>query len=624
MSVIDIEGNNLFENENLLKKFTKTLIDEIGLEKYNNITHQDIINKINKLQKIYKTNISKMQILHIYNKYYNDIIINNTFSTFMIKKKCRSKSGVLVVTIVLKPSVFSCPKKCSYCPTETDLDGNPTQPKSYLSSEPAMLRALQYDFDIKGQIQDRINSYINTGNIKSNNSHKLEIILSGGTWESYPFKYRNQVINEIYWACNIINHDYRNMYSLEEEQIINENSLFRVIGLTIETRPDYITNQSIIDYRRWGITRIQIGVQHYDDTILEYINRECYTDDTKKAIRLLRGTGFKIVCHLMPDLPGSSPELDKWMFNKSINDTDLLFDELKIYPTAVCNSFDDKLIVKSDITDWYNDGLWTPYAETNLQDLIDVLIDYKSKIQPYVRIQRLIRDIPAKSMLAGYQKKSHLREIIEKQMKQKGLQCNCIRCKEIGFLSQNNVKLSVHKYIASDGIEYFITCGTYDNSIFSKHYQSYLWYLFCYYIGITKWWDNTSYNNLVGFCRLRFDNNPGVNIFNELENTALIRELHVYGQCTDVNKNNKNSSQHKGYGKLLLNIAEQIAIDNKYNKIAVISGVGVREYYRKNGYYLSSGNYMFKNINKQNKLPSYIFIIILLIIIYLIKLFILF
>jgi histone acetyltransferase (RNA polymerase elongator complex component) len=212
----------------------------------------------------------------------------------------RSRSGVLVVTIVLKPDKFSCPKKCSYCPTETNLDGVPTQPKSYLSSEPAMLRALQYNFDVKGQLHDRIRSYMKTGNISTNqnadnHSYKLEVIVSGGTWESYNYEYRHQVMNEIYYAANTFDQE-RPIYDVENMEIkMNETAKYRVIGLTIETRPDFITNKSLKDYRKWGITRVQIGVQHYDDGILNKIKRDCFTKDTIKAIRLLKNCGFKFI-----------------------------------------------------------------------------------------------------------------------------------------------------------------------------------------------------------------------------------------------------------------------------------------------------------------------------------------
>ena len=249
----------------------------------------------------------------------------------------------------------------------------------------------------------------------------MEIILSGGTWESYPYEYRNQVMKEIYWACNTYNENNdRQILSLDEEITLNETSQFRVIGLTIETRPDFITKQSIKDYRRWGVTRVQIGVQHYDDYILDMIKRDCYTSDTIQAIKMLKECCFKVVCHLMPDLPFSSPEKDIWMFDQALFNQLLQFDDVKIYPTAICKSHDSRYIVKSDINDWYNEGSYIPYAEKNLRDLIDVLKYYKKNIQPWVRIQRLVRDIPKKSIEAGYEKLSNLRQIIQDEMKKEG------------------------------------------------------------------------------------------------------------------------------------------------------------------------------------------------------------
>jgi ELP3 family radical SAM enzyme/protein acetyltransferase len=322
--------------ENRLKTVVELLIKETISVK--DIKDIELISK--NIHKKYKLFVHKNKLRYIFEKYYmnndkDDKDVNPLLIKYMIKREMRSRSGVLVSTIVLKPSVFSCPKKCSYCPTETDIYGNPTQPKSYLSSEPAMLRALEYNFDVKGQIYDRINCYIKQGNIQSLEScysYKMEIILSGGTWESYPYEYRNQVMKEIYWACNTYSENKeREIFSLEEEVRLNETSQFRVIGLTIETRPDFVTKQSIKDYRRWGITRVQIGVQHYDDYILDIIKRECYTSDTIKAIMMLKECGFKIVCHLMPDLPFSSPEKDIWMFDQAIYNQLLQFDDVKIY-----------------------------------------------------------------------------------------------------------------------------------------------------------------------------------------------------------------------------------------------------------------------------------------------------
>ena len=523
----------------------------------------------------------------------------------------RSQSGVLVCTVVLKPSVFSCPMNCSYCPTETDLQGNPTQPKSYLSTEPAMLRALQYNFDIREQIHDRIRSYIKTGNIDSsdteNESKKLEIIVSGGTFESYPFKYRDEVMSDIYWACNSFSGgEVGEKKSIEDEIKINETSKYRVIGLTIETRPDFITKTTIKDYRRWGVTRVQIGVQHYDDSILKKINRECYVADTIRAIRLLKQTGFKVVCHLMPDLPNSSPKLDKWMFYQAINSPNLQFDDVKIYPTAVCQSENPNIIVKSEIADWYHDGKYIPYAETNLEELINVLIYYKTNIQPWVRIQRLVRDIPRNSIKAGYERISNLRQVLQNRMEKEGLKCNCIRCMEIKNSTgkPSVVRLVVRNYIASSGIEYFISIETHRQLTFFD-----FWKWLCvlgglFYIvlsllrGKTWYWggDLDTYNGLIGFCRLRLDKNAGAGFIKEIENSAIIREVHVYGNAISVNKRDSGSSQHKGYGKLLVSTAEQIARENGYCKVSVIAGVGTREYYRNKCGYELEGTYMVKKL----------------------------
>ena len=229
--------------------------------------------------------------------------------------------------------------------------------------------------------------------------------------------------------------------------------------MTIETRPDFITNQSIRDYRRWGVTRVQIGVQHYDDEILKKLNRECTTSDAIKAIKLLKQTGFKVVCHLMPDLPGSSPFKDILMFFQAINDPDVQFDDVKIYPTAVCKSNNPNLIVKSDIADWYEKGEYMPYAEKNIRDLINVLKYYKQNIQPWVRIQRLVRDIPSTSIESGYEKITNLRQIIQDELKKENFNCRCIRCMEIGDNNSlmENAKIVVRKYRASEGDEYFIS-----------------------------------------------------------------------------------------------------------------------------------------------------------------------
>jgi histone acetyltransferase (RNA polymerase elongator complex component) len=308
----------------------------------------------------------------------------------------------------------------------------------------------------------------------------------------------------------------------------------------------------------------------------------------------------------MPDLPGSSPQLDKWMFYQAINNQQLQFDDVKIYPTAVCQSDNPNIIVKSDILDWYKSGDYMPYADKNLYDLIDVLTYYKTNIQPWVRIQRLVRDIPQKSIHAGYEKISNLRQLLQDRMNKQGLKCYCIRCMEIRHGTHNTPILVVRKFKASDSLEYFISIETHNQpNFFSFSFWSYLWFLFISYITslllypkkYKRYWsgDLNTYTGLIGFCRLRIDKDAGAGFIKEIQNSGIIREVHIYGQTLGVGENGE-ASQHKGYGKMLVKTAEDIAKRHKYDKISVISGVGTREYYKnKCGYHLE-GTYMVKNI----------------------------
>lgn len=570
-----------------------------------NPTKEDIHKSYVNIKNVYKIQPSKFEIRTVYEEYFNDMIIPNSVKRWMIKKIMRSESGVLVVTIVTKPGAnikFSCPHKCSYCPTETDLKGNPTQPKSYISTEPAMLRALQYDFDIRGQIQNRLEAYLHMGNIKHNkHKKKIEVIVSGGTWDVMPEEYRVQVIREIYWTMNTFEYKTpRKSKSIEEEIIENETSTYGVIGLTIETRPDYINKTRIKQYLEWGITRVQIGVQHFDNNILKIIKRGCSLEDTKTTIRLLKSVGLKVVIHLMPDLPGSSKEKDLWMFQEAINNPDLQFDDIKIYPCAVIKSASEDRLVKSDIAKWYQEGKYKPYSENNLQDLIDVCSFYKENLQPWVRIERLIRDIPAHSIEIGYKKMSNLRQIIHTEFQKNNKKCHCIRCMEIKdqVHLDTKAKLVVRKYEASKGVEYHISIEA------EKKYWTikYIWYLCKSQIfklfGWKIWYegDKTNRIGVFGFLRLRIDQNPGGGFVKEIEGAGLIREVHVYGQSIDVGDNNEKSSQHKGYGQLMMKTAEEIIKTHGLKKAAVIAGVGAREYYKNKCGYVKQGTYMVGNI----------------------------
>jgi ELP3 family radical SAM enzyme/protein acetyltransferase len=575
------------------------------------------------LKRKFRMTVSKSDVRRCFHKEYSSeiqSIVPPMFKKWLIKNATRTDSGVLVVTITLSPHKFSCKYNCGMCPQETDLNGVPTQPRSYLSSEPAMLRALgtrkdmnSYDFDVRNQFLNRIKAYKYNG-CMSEGCKKIEVILSGGTWESYPETYRDQVIQELYWSANTCESDTpRQVNTLAEEIKENETTEYRIIGLTLETRPDNITKANILNYLRYGVTRIQIGEQTDNDEILEKINRRCYKRHSIEAHRLLKQAGLKVVVHLMPDLPGSSPEKDIEMFDHYLNDPDLQFDDVKIYPTAVCKSSDPERIVHSKIAEWYDQGLYKPYAETNLDDLYRVLIYYKTRVKPWVRIQRVVRDIPGKSIESGYKKISNLRQILHQKMKAQSpaLVCKCIYCMEIGDMELMAYKplLVLRSYKASGGLEYHLSVEAHKMSF----YRMFLYYV-CLIIVFVRWimndkadmplvWggDMKSYVGLYGFLRLRIDPAPGGDFVPEINGCALIREVHVYGQSmgvqsTEVQGMKSIGSQHRGHGRLMVATAEMIALAHGLTKTAVIAGVGTREYYKNKCGYTLDTHYMKKNL----------------------------
>ena len=250
----------------------------------------------------------------------------------------------------------------------------------------------------------------------------------------------------------------------------------------------------------------------------------------------------------------------------------------------------------------YHEGKYKPYSEINFQDLIDVIIYYKERIPPWVRIQRLVRDIPKPSIEAGYDKMSNFRQHIQEIMKKENKICNCIRCKEIGGDMEylKSTYLVVNKFSAAGGIEYFISIQAHtDLNIYEN--IKYIIFIIYYYINIIfgnkiYWCGNLrTYKAIIGFCRLRIDPNPGGGFIKVLENCALIRELHVYGKSINVGSNGE-SGQHRGYGQLLVKTAEIISRKHNLNKVAIISGVGVREYYKNKCDYYLEDDYMIKNI----------------------------
>jgi elongator complex protein 3 len=474
-------------------------------------------------------------------------VFNQETELLLRKIKTKSNSGVAVISLLTKP--FPCPGRCTYCPTEENM------PKSYLSKEPAAARALSNDFDPRKQIFSRLQSLL----VNGHPVEKVEMIIIGGTWSFYHPAYQEYVISECFRACNDFSvdgvHKDSSKKPLVELQEENEKAECRIIGLSIETRPDYITPVEVERLRLFGVTKVEIGVQHLDDAILKLTKRDMKAAGIAKGTERLRDAGFKIVYHMMPNLPGSDTEKDIAMFPK-------LFEEgcgyhpdmLKIYPCMV--------LEHSELYETWKAGGFRPYTD---EELMHVLREAKKVIPPYVRILRVIRDIPASYIQAG-SKISNMRQWLIEDQKKFGWRCKCIRCREVREREVNfpDFELRRLEYRTLSGTEIFLS--------FEKKMG----------------------DVLASFTRLRLPDKDKEPILPVLKDAALIRELHTYGRLAKLGQEG-SQSQHVGFGRLLMAEAEKIARDAGYKKLAVISGIGVREYYRKLGYTLE-GTYMVKSL----------------------------
>ncbi len=484
----------------------------------------------------------------------------------------RSQSGIAVITLLTMPA--GCPGRCSYCPTEARM------PKSYVATEPAAARALTLQFDPYIQTENRITTLRHNGH----SADKIELIIKGGTWSAYPRDYREWFIQQCFQAMNetgVVQRDIvntnpsshfnrfwgeeKNNWSIEkllEEQHINETALNRCIGLTIETRPDWVTIEEITHLRTLGCTRVELGLQTTDEDILKNIKRGHTALQTAHATKLLKDAGFKVDHHLMPGLPGAIPEKDLQMAQEVFSSDLYQPDTIKLYPCVILPS--------TEIYTWFKEGRFIPYST---ETLLALLADIKAIVPPYMRVARVIRDFPSPE-IAGGNLITNLRETIQKAMNKKGVHCKCLRCREIGHvLSRSDLAnhewkpvLKTRSYAASGGTEYFLSYESEDEQI------------------------------VYAFLRMRFPSPEASVLWKaipEISHAALIRELHTYGSLVPISATDTNASQHRGLGKSLLAEAEKIAHEHGYKKMAVISGVGVRDYYKKQGYSLE-GTYMVK------------------------------
>jgi len=505
-----------------------------------------------KFQRKHKYCINKNMIRHVY--------ISETGKRAprsLIKKAARSQYGILNVCVftsahpeytdkegVRQKQDFSCKHNCYFCPSE------PGQPRSYLKKEPGVARANDCEFDCVRQFHMRLSQYKGMGHFLD----KIEFEVSGGTWSEYPREYQMEFIRDGYYAANTYGKPTRERLSLEEEIVLNETNDIHIIGLTIETRPDSITLSEISTFRMYNVTRVQMGVQHTDNKLLRKINRGHTIEDSMNAIRMLLDNGLKVDVHLMPMLPGATPSDDDAMFDRMLTDEHLQVDQWKVYPCSV--------VPWSVLESWYKTGKYKPYTN---EELFEVLSNMKHKVHNRIRLIRIVRDINDEYILGGCSV-SHMRQLLQKKFKDI---CKCIRCRSVkDDRIDPKYKLRIDRFRASDGVEFFISFVSNDEKV------------------------------LYGFCRLRLPSRGAPRLRDTqlpvLKDRALIRELHVYSTMTPVKGEYTTNIQHRGFGKKLMQTAEEIASLNGYRSYAVISGVGVRNYYRKLGYRLMD-TYMVKS-----------------------------
>ena len=525
---------------------------------------------------------------------------DDLFRRLLRKRWVRSLSGVTVISLLTK--FWGCPGKCVYCPTFEGL------PKSYIPHEPAVMRAELNKFDPIMQIHNRLRALEVTG-------HKIEkndVRIIGGTWSFYPREYQEDFIKWIYDAFNSYEdmkphiektdfaHDRFASFKLKEgfkmyesktlEEAIERNKTCkqRVIGMAIETRPDWITPEEIVRLRRFWVTRVEIGYQSTDDEVNEKNKRGHGNYESIWATKMLKDAGFKVVAHMMPNLIGSTPEKDITSMEECFDNQLFRPDELKIYPMVVTD--------KAELTDIWRDGWFEAYDD---ETLIDLMCELELRVPEYTRINRTYRDIPASEILHG-STLSNLRQLVEDKITAGWKHLVDIRSREIKDKHNDPTKavLKTVKYEASDGIEYFMTYeDPEDRTIFSLlrlRIPS----------SIVSPESDQTFAMTTDAAKSQKENidpervlhSSMTDYFPELKGAALIREIHTFGDQMSIWERGKKFWQHIGFGKRLIEEAERISKqEHNLDKIAVIAGVWVQQYYEKRGYH-EEETYMVKNI----------------------------
>jgi len=580
-----------------MSDFFKEIIPVLKRKKLNPKELNRLKNKLAKKYRLKKIPTNAEILLNANSKDYKKLNL--------ITKPTRTLSGVAPIALMCKP--HKCPHgTCIYCPGGPGSEFGDV-PQSYTGKEPSTMRSIRNNYDPYLIVMNRLEQFV----VLNQNPEKTEVIIQGGTFPALDKNYQNNFVCYVFKAMN----DFSKLFyskngfnwtkfkqffelpgdifdknrtrriqtkllklksksTLLKEQKNNETSKIRCVGLTIETKPDWGLLKQANEMLEQGCTRVELGVQATDDKILMFVNRGHGVKEIIDSTRILKDLGLKINYHMMPGLPLSSPKKDLTMLKDTLDNPDFRPDMYKIYPTMVMKG--------TALYKLYKQGKYKPITTKTASNIIS---KFKKHIPYWIRIMRVQRDIPTFMSEAGVDR-TNLRQYIAKD-------CNCIRCREAGLMSRNksintkNIKLFVEEYEASQGKEFFIS------------------------------FEDTKRESLFGYCRLRF---PSQCLRKEItDNSALIRELHVVGTAVGIEnpeqnqdfqigtlKNKKNSLthhigeegnvQHKGLGKKLLKKAEQIARQNNKNKVVVISGIGVREYYKKLGY-RKEGCYVVKKLN---------------------------
>ncbi len=519
-------------------------------------------------------------------------------------KPTRTRSGVTPVTVLTKP--YPCPGECIFCPNDVRM------PKSYLSGEPGAQRAEQNSFDPYLQTYTRLRAYYNTGHP----TDKIEMIILGGTWSFYPETYQiwfikrvfdalndfsrgvdyaeaqfdaveaalraasqlhpdnntttasvqgldlartyNQVVQDVYRAemarsreqaaairagqrARAVTDEFATWEELEAAHRANETAACRCVGLVVETRPDHISAEEVLRIRRLGGTKVQIGIQSMDDRVLVMNKRGHDVAAARRAVTLLRQAGFKIHAHYMPNLYGATPESDREDYARLFGDPAIRPDELKLYPCSIIES--------AELMLHYQSGAWQPYTH---DELLGVLKDCFLTTPEYCRLTRVIRDIPSTDIIDGNQL-TNFREVVERALAAEGQRSPDIRGREVRGrqVAPEELRLDELWYATTIGEEVFLQMITAERDI-------------------------------AAFLRLSL---PSADpITPELAGAAMIREVHVYGQSVGIGRSAPGKAQHIGLGTDLIERAAALARERGYARLAVISAVGTRDYYRKRGF----------------------------------------